>query len=383
MAYVNGEWVPDNDPFKNPYTQGGGANPYTASGDISEAANAPTSRGYGNTLPSAVINTNTNIFDPSTAESQGYLTKFRQAADQARYYEDKTDANVVKDPRFAAFVNSGQYTPSAQAYPDAERAGANFGAETQNALAAAQSGASGASRDQYNIPYPGFQFNDPYTKQLEDTVRQEIAALSQPQQNPALDQLLRFIGDRFQTLTTTPGYSPQDLAVLRTQALEPIEQDRAASQQRALQRAAAAGYLPTSGITGLTQAPNGGVESIDMPYDRLRAQAERDLAINAINKRNSDLQQALQLGQIAGVQIPQTQRAEDQQRRSELLNLTSILYDLPARAEQQALAVVNGTEGPKDLFSQSVQAQQAAMQQQQANANLGYQIGQLIAGMAF
>jgi hypothetical protein len=120
-----------------------------------------------------------------------------------------------------------------------------------------------------------------------------------------------------------------------------------------------------------------------MPYDRLRAQAERDLAINAINKRNTDLQQAVQLGQIAGVQIPQGQRAEDQQRRSELLNLASILYDLPARAEQQALSVVNGTEGPKDLFSQTIQAQQAATQQQQADAQRWAQIGQLIAGLGF
>jgi len=321
-------------------------------------------------------------YDVSTPETQDYLAKFRKAADTARYYEDQTDANVVKDPRFAAFVNSGQYTPSAQAFPDAEVTGANFG-QGAGSAAAITNAQRGASRDQYSIGNPGFQFTDPYTRQLEDTIQQQIAGLSTPQQNPALDQLLQFIGDRFQTLTTTPGYSPQDLAVLRTQALEPIEQDRAASQQRALQRAAAAGYLPTSGITGLTQAPNGGVESIDMPYDRLRAQAERDLAINAINKRNTDLQQAVQLGQIAGVQIPQGQRAEDQQRRSELLNLASILYDLPARAEQQALSVVNGTEGPKDLFSQTIQAQQAATQQQQADAQRWAQIGQLIAGLGF
>lgn len=254
-----------------------------------------------------------------------------------------------------------------------------------DAISAAQRGVGGtaAGRDSYAIDAPGFQFNDPYTKQLEDVARQQMGNLSQPQANPMLDRVLAFLSDRFNTLSQSPGYSPEDLAVMRTQALEPIEQDRAASRQRAIERAARGGFLPTSGITDLAAAPNGGTEPIDATYDRIRAAAQRDLAINAITKRNQDLGQAVQLGQLAGVSIPQTQRAEDQGRRQELLALSQLLYNLPRQAQQDALAVVNGTENSNSLFSQGLQTQQAALQQQQADAQRWAQIGAALAQLAF
>ena len=251
------------------------------------------------------------------------------------------------------------------------------------AISAAQSGQGGASRDAYNINYPGFQFNDPYTRQFEDVIRQQMSNLSQPQSNPALEKFLSFLNQRMDSLTQTPGYSPEDLALLRTQALDPIEQDRAASQKRATERAARAGFLPTSGITQLTSAPNGGTETLDQTYDRMRAAAQRDLAINAITKRNADLDKALGVGSIMGVQIPQAQRAEDQTRRSELLNLAQILYNLPRNAQQDALAVLSGSPNSNDLFNQAMQQQQNQRLQQQQDAQKWAAIGQLIAQMVF
>lgn len=245
---------------------------------------------------------------------------------------------------------------------------------TRNAISAAQ---SGASRDQYSLNAPPFQFSDPYTRQLEDVARQQMSNLSQPQQNPALDNLLKFLGERFNTMTTQPGYSNEEMALLRTQAMEPIEQDRAASQRRVLERTAARGFLPSSGLTEL------GSQEQDVAYDRMRAQASRDLGINAISQRRADLNQAINVGSLAGIQIPQAQRQEDQQRRSEILNLASLLYDLPRRAMQDSMSVVNGTEGPRDLFTQTMQMQQQAQQQQQLDAQKWAQIGQLIAGLVF
>ena len=69
---------------------------------------------------------NTNPYGTRQADSSG-LTAFRQAADKNRYYEDQTDANVLNDPRYAQFMQTGVYTPSNSPYPDDEINGANFG----------------------------------------------------------------------------------------------------------------------------------------------------------------------------------------------------------------------------------------------------------------
>lgn len=58
---------------------------------------------------------------------QGALSRFRSAADQARYYENMTDVDVFEDPRYQHFYQTGEYRPSSQAYPENELLGANFG----------------------------------------------------------------------------------------------------------------------------------------------------------------------------------------------------------------------------------------------------------------
>ena len=234
----------------------------------------------------------------------------------------------------------------------------------------------GAGRDSYNVNAPGSQFSkDPYTALLEDIAKQQLAQLQQPQSNPALDKLLGFLGQRFDSLSTNPGYSPEELALLRTQTLDPIEADRAASQRRVLERTASRGMLPSSGLTELDS------QTQDANYDKLRGAAQRDLGINAINRRDQNLAQALTLGQLAGVQIPTIQRQEDQGRRAEMLGLGNALYQLPRQAMMDANAVVNGSGAPPDLFSQAVQLlnanQNTQYQNDAQNAQFWAQLGEL------
>lgn len=252
------------------------------------------------------------------------------------------------------------------------------GLSIKNAIAQSQSGGgTGASRTGFDFGnMPGFQFDDPYTMQLEDLIKQNLTAIQQPQANPALDQLTAFLNKQFTDLSTSPGYSPEELAILRTQFSEPIERDRAANRDRVLQRTASRGMLPSSGLHEQDLQ-----QFVDQPAMEARTAAQRDLAINAIGQRRADLNQAAQFGKTAGIDIPGLQRAEDQGRRAEALNLSSLLYDLPNRAQQQAANVVNGSPGPQDLFSQSIQLQQAQQQQQALNAQKWTQIGQLIAGL--
>ena len=220
-------------------------------------------------------------------------------------------------------------------------------------------------------------FDDPYTVQLEDRIRKQLATIETPQANPALDNLNQFLAQRFGELTTTPGYSPEDLALIRTQMLEPIERDRAAGRQRVEQRTAARGFLPSSGLHEQDLQ-----EFVDRPAEEQRIAAQRDIAINAINKRNQDLNQALNVGRFAGIEIPQWQQGQARTDRGEALSLSSLLYDLPNRAMQSAQSVINGTAGPQDLFSQAVQLQQLENQRRTNNFNMGAQCAATIKSAA-
>ena len=146
------------------------------------------------------------------------------------------------------------------------------------------------------------QFDDPYTNQLESIAKSQMGEL---RNNPGLNQLTGFLNQQFKDLSTSPGFSPAEMAVLNTQAFEPIEEMRRASSDQALQRTANRGMLPTSGLAGLDQ------RNVDQFYDKLRTQANRDLAINAIDRRDSDLNRAGSIASQLGLTIPQGQRSEE------------------------------------------------------------------------
>lgn len=213
------------------------------------------------------------------------------------------------------------------------------------------------------------QFDDPYTNQLESIAKSQMG---QVRSNPGLDSLMQFLNQRFSELSTTPGYSLGEQALLRTQALEPIEADRAASSRRSLERTAARGMLPTSGLAELD------LRDIDRAADQRRTVAGRDLAIAGLNRRDADLGQALNIGQLLGLQIPGQQRSEE-------LGLSNLLYQLPRTAMQDALSVVNGSPSSSDAFSQALQLlQQNRYQQQvndQRNAAIWGQLGSVLAGL--
>ncbi len=276
------------------------------------------------------------------------LGDFRKAADAARFYEDQTDTNVLRDKRYADFVNTGNYTPSSQAFPDNEKTGANFG------MGAGPAPARGGTA---KIGPVANQFDDPYTNQLETIAK---AQMGEVRSNPMLDQLTQFLNSQFQSLSQNPGFSPDEMAVLHTQGLEPIEQLRQDSKKRALERTSARGMLPSSGLNELD------MRDIDIAADKSRAAAGRDLAINAIDRRDSDLSRAGQIATTLGLQIPGQQRGEE-------LALSSLLYDLPRKALQDALAVTQGSPTANDLFSQSVRLAQQNQQNSQQNQLLNQQ----------
>lgn len=220
--------------------------------------------------------------------------------------------------------------------------------------------------------HPGFQFNDPYTKLYEDVAKKNLESLQG--QNTQMQQLMDFLNKQFSTLSTSQGYSPEELAVLQTQALEPIEANRQASQQRVLQRASVRGVLPSSGIVQDEQ------RMVDTDFDKLRAGASRDVAINSINERRNRLADALNFAQL-GVQIPD-------QRNAQALSVANNLYQIPRNAMMDANSVINGSS-PTAALSPLIQLLQLGQQNSQFNQNMDAQqqaafynaIGQFLGGL--
>jgi hypothetical protein len=248
------------------------------------------------------------------------------------------------------------------------------------------------------------QFDDPYTKQLEEIAKRQIEEtrsnpglttltdtlnkqLTETRENPALKQLQDFLQKQFTEYSDTPGFSPQELAILNTQAFEPIEEMRKAAQDRSTQRTAARGFLPSSGLAELD------ARSVDQDFDKLRTVANRDLAVRAIDRRDQDLSTAQQIGTLLGHTLPENQRKEElnlakllgltipQGQRNEELDLSKLLYSLPRNALQDALAVVNGSPGSRDLYQGAdLLARQQYLEQQQNQARWNA-IAEFLAGM--
>lgn len=211
---------------------------------------------------------------------------------------------------------------------------------------------SGASYNAPGVNLPQTQFSDPYTKLLEEIAHNQLNSLQG--NNPQTQQVMDFLNKQFAALSNSPGYTPDEMAVLNTQAFEPIEALRKASQQREFQRTSAAGYLPTSGLT-LDQQ-----RQIDTSSDQARTAANRDLAINAINRQGQNRQQALQYGMQA-LQLPQQQNAQ-------ALDVANTLYQLPRTAMLDAAGIVNASS-PQSVITPYIQLMQQQQQQQLLQQN--------------
>ena len=171
---------------------------------------------------------------------------------------------------------------------------------------------------------------------------------------------------------------------VRTQALDPIENDRQAARQRALGRVSQRGMDPTSGIAQQL------LNDTDAGFDRSRAVAQNDLAYRTINEKRSREQEAQSLlasipdiqragmtgdldflqmlnaavnqpavsaaqtaGQSAG--LGQTVRDEQQARRQEALAIATMLQQLPTSAMQQSLAAIGMAPNPESMVNQALQ----------------------------
>ena len=168
-------------------------------------------------------------------------------------------------------------------------------------------GEGGASSYMSAFTDPATQYMEQYYKAQLGTFQQQQQAQQQanealkarmPEIQAATQRLVDYLTSRATQLQGAP-YTGTEQEILRTQALDPIEQDRQAAQQRALENISARGLTPESGISQAL------MNQVDAGYDKTRAGAQNDLAYKTINEQRSRQQEAQQL--LAS--IPQIQRA--------------------------------------------------------------------------
>lgn len=192
---------------------------------------------------------------------------------------------------------------------------------------------------------PGFQssyspqFSDPLTSQYEQLLQAQTGLYQQQQQqmqaeaqrqqatraqtDVAVKQLMDFLQKRVGQLQQ-PAYSGSEAEVLRTRALEPIERDRAAANQRALENIGSRGFDPSSGIAQEL------LRQVNSNYDQSRSRAQNDLAYNQIQEERSRNQEAQSLLQYLA-QLPEAAATGD-------LNFVNYLNQLVNQPGQNALA---------------------------------------------
>lgn len=185
----------------------------------------------------------------------------------------------------------------------------------------------------------GNAFSDPATSGWEELVRQLTGKLM-----GYYDQL------------QGPAYTPDQMQLFQTQALDPLTQQRDALNQQTMQHFASRGIDPNSGIAQQALLDN------NRGYEQQRTKTQADLATNAINVQKTQQQQAVQVG----------------------LDAANLMQGIPNMANTR-LTLANQTLGSGGGFSNASQLIQQLMQAQQTGQMNSQQfwaaLGQLLGGL--
>lgn len=225
------------------------------------------------------------------------------------------------------------------------------------------SGAGGGGLGGVNLP--NSQYSDPHTKLLEELMLARINSL-QSGNDAGLQRLMSFLEQRFNDLQG-PGFTGAEQEVLRTQALDPIERDRAAAKKRVLERISAMGHTAESGVAQQL------LNEVDKAFDAERATSQNVLATTELNRREGRSQQA---GQIASsmYEIPQA-------RAREALGYAGGLADLGPQRLQLAMQAAGMGGNPSSMFQNLMQLaqlnQNSALLDQQNSGALWSGLGSL------
>lgn len=205
-------------------------------------------------------------------------------------------------------------------------------------------------------------FDDPATKGFMDLLTQRVNALNQPYHSAQQDQLNGYLQKYFEQLQG-PAYTPAQMDLLQTQALDPLESQRGSARQQVLQRLAQRGIAPSSGIAEKA------LQNIDQQFNQIRTRTQAGFASKAVDLDRINQQQAAGVAQTLA-QLDQQNFGYNEGRAGQALQTAQIVPALARERLQDALSVMGGQNiNPTSLLQSLIQsngqqdAQSAAMMQ--------------------
>ena len=203
----------------------------------------------------------------------------------------------------------------------------------------------------------GGVFDDPATSEWEQLLRQLTGRLNQPRENPDFQPMVDYLRQYFQKLQG-PAYSPNEMDLMQTQALDPLERQRQAERQQVTQRLANRGISQTSGVF------EEGIRDVDKRFDEMRTRTQSGFATDAVHQQQQNAQQAAGIGQLLA-SLQEAQASGDEGRAFQALNLFRQIPDLADRRLSMAQQTLNPLNpmallqmGQNNSFNQQQQQQQ-------------------------
>lgn len=264
---------------------------------------------------------------------------------------------------------------------------------------------------------PEGQYNDPYTNFLAQLLSGRIGSLMQPVNDPnrnayeamlkqraaslgsadsELAKLITHLESRFNDLQG-PGYTGAENEAIRTGALDPIEQDRAAAKKRVIEQLSRRGLNLESGIS--QQA----LQEVDKAFDAMRGTSQTALTMNDLNRREGRQQRADTI-RTTLADIPQQRareqldvfqainqlsllaRQEDEARQREAVGYGGALSDLGPQRLQLAMQAAGMGGNPSSMFQNLMQLagmnQNASLYGAQNQSSLWSGLGSMAAMLA-
>jgi predicted transcriptional regulator len=287
------------------------------------------------------------------------LQAFRQAWGQGLRGEALVGAANQQMPGHAFYVDKNVYAvPGGQGY---------IGVNGQGVLFYAP-GDSGGGQN-----HSGGIFTDPGAAQWEQALTALAGKLQQPVKNADYQPLVDYLRTYAQQLQGG-AYTPNQMDLFQTQALNPLTGQRDAEKQRAIQQLAAKGISPSSGIAQKA------LFDIDRQYEQARTQTQAGIATGAVKQDQQNHELAANvLGSLNSLE-----GATTQQELNNALQGVNLMFQVPQYADSR-LQLANQTLAPSNqalnltsLLSMIPSFQQAQTQTTGQNSQFYNGIGSLI-----
>lgn len=156
------------------------------------------------------------------------------------------------------------------------------------------------------------------------------------QSNAGLDRFMGLAEGRLKQLQD-PAMTDAQRATMRTNLQEPMEAQRAAAQQRVLERASARGLGLGSGV--IEQEAQG----VDQGIDRMLGEGFRGLSIDEMNRNEARGQEAVSIGQMMA-NLASAQQGMQMNAANSLLGAGQYLTNLPMQQLASATSSMNSLD---------------------------------------